>query len=84
MTDIQWEPNLVGSSMIGSDPRRLGQYYFELSPDRSSDVDVLTLWVTGRNSPLLAWRHGQGVAGFAEAVADILDRHGLQAVITET
>jgi hypothetical protein len=83
MSSIQWEPNLVGSGTIGSDPRRLGQYYFELSPDYSTDVQVLALWVTGCNSPLLVWHLRQGATALAETVADTLDRDGLQAAITE-
>lgn len=83
MSSVQWAPNLVGSSTIGSDPRRLGQYYFELSLNHSTDVQVLTLWVTGCTSPLLGWRLRHEVTAFAETVANILDRHGLQATIIE-
>jgi hypothetical protein len=82
MSDIQWEPNLAGSSTIGSDPKRLGQYYLELSPNHSAAVQVLILWETGPNPPLRVWYVEGDATPFAESVAHILYRYGLQAVIT--
>jgi hypothetical protein len=83
MSSIRWELNLAGSSAIGSDLHRLGEYYFELALLGISDGQLLTLWVTGPNPPLLAWRLRQGATEFAETAADVIHRYGLQAAITE-
>lgn len=77
MSSVQWKLVLGGSSTIGTDPLRMGEYYFELSPPGVTGEQLLTLWVTGPHPPLLGWRLRHGAAALAETVADILYRYGL-------
>ena len=81
MSDIRWGRNLGDSGMLGSDPERLCQYYFELAAVGASGDQLLALRVTGPNPPLLCWRLCQDVSAFAEEAADIIYRHGLEAAV---
>lgn len=82
MSSIQWKPVLGSSTTIGTDPVRIDQCYFELSPSGPTGEQLLTLSVTGRHPPLLGWRLPHGAAALAETVADIIDRYGLEGVVT--
>lgn len=54
------------SGMLGFDPERLCQYFFELAPVDASGDQFLALRVSGPNPPLLCWRLRQDVSAFAE------------------
>lgn len=83
MNTITWTPNLAGPNRIGTDIHRLMQYHLELFQLGQRHDKLLVLWDNSAAPPILMWYLHQDAFQLAEAVADVVGAHSIEAAIEQ-